>query len=82
MSSLVVTVRVRVHFNLLQRALVLEDYAPALGVRGFVSRKKGAKSMGEEKKEGGKKKKKKKLTGKNNMKKKKGEKTFKKTPNI
>ena len=33
-------------------ALVLEDYAPpALRVRGFVSRKKGARSMGEEKKE-------------------------------
>ena len=32
--------------------LVLEDYAPALRVRGFVSRKKGARSMGEEKKEG------------------------------
>ena len=40
------------NFNLVQRALVLEDYAPALGVGGFVSRKKGARSMGEEKKEG------------------------------
>ncbi len=41
------------NFNLIQRALVLEDYAPALGVGGgFVSRKKGARSMGEEKKEG------------------------------
>ena len=39
-------------FNSVQRALVLEDYAPALRVRGFVSRKKGARSMGEEKKEG------------------------------
>ena len=39
-----------------QRALVLEDYAPpALRVQGFVSRKKGARSMGvpgEEQKEG------------------------------
>ena len=35
------------HFNLIQRALVLEDYAPALGVAGFVtSRKKGARSKG------------------------------------
>ena len=42
----------------LQRALVLEDYAaPTLRVQGFVSRKKGARSMGEEKKEGEKKKK-------------------------
>ena len=40
------------NFNLVQRALVLEDYAPALGVGGFVGRKKGARSMGEEKKEG------------------------------
>ena len=40
------------NFNSIQRALVLEDYAPALRVRGFVSRKKGARSMGEEKKEG------------------------------
>ena len=40
------------YFNFVQRALVLEDYAPALRVRGFVSRKKGARSMGEEKKEG------------------------------
>ena len=40
------------HFNFIQHALVLEDYAPALRVRGFVSRKKGARSMGEEKKEG------------------------------
>ena len=43
------------NFNLVQRALVLEDYAPALGVGGgggFVSRKKGARSMGEEKKVG------------------------------
>ena len=41
-------------FNLVQpqRALVLEDYAPALGVGGgVVSRKKGARSMGEEEKE-------------------------------
>ena len=44
------------NFNSVQRALVLEDYAPsALRVQGFVSRKKGARSMGEEKKEGGKK---------------------------
>ena len=41
------------NFNSVQRALVLEDYAPpALRVQGFVSRKKGARSMGEEKKEG------------------------------
>ena len=42
------------NFNLVQRALVLEDYAPALGVGGggFVSRKNGARSMGEVKKEG------------------------------
>ena len=44
------------NFNYVQRALVLEDYAPALRVWGFVSRKKGARSMGEEKKEGEKKK--------------------------
>ena len=48
----VVVVVVVFNFTLLQRALVLEDYAPALGVRGFVSRKKGARSMGQEKKEG------------------------------
>ena len=42
------------NFNLIQRALVLEDYAPALGVAGFVSRKKGARSKGKEEKEGGK----------------------------
>ena len=43
------------NFNSVQRVLVLEDYAPpALRVQGFVSRKKGARSMGEEKKEGGK----------------------------
>ena len=36
------------NFNLIQRALVLEDYAPALGVAGFVSRKKGARSKGKE----------------------------------
>ena len=41
-------------------------HAPALLVRGFVSRKKGARSMGEEKKEGEKKK--------INMKKKEGKK--------
>ena len=63
------------NFNSVQRALVLEDYAPpALRKQGFVSRKKGASSMGEEKKEGEKKKKiiiiNKKLTGKINMKKK------------
>ena len=40
------------NFNLIQRALVLEDYAPALGVAGFVSRKKGARSKGKEEKEG------------------------------
>ena len=48
-------------------------------MRGFVSRKKGARSMGEEKKEEGKKKK---LTGKINMKKKEENKhniTIKKT---
>ena len=39
------------NFNSVQRALVLEDYAPALRVRGFVSTKKGARSI-EEKKEG------------------------------
>ena len=45
------------NFNSVQRTLVLEDYAPpALRVQGFVSRKKGARSMGEEKKEGGKNK--------------------------
>ena len=44
------------NFNSVQRSLVLEDYAPALRVRGFVSRKKCARSMGEEKKEGEKKK--------------------------
>ena len=51
----------RFNFNLVQRALVLGDYAPALGVweGGVVSRKKGARSLGEEKKEGEKKKKKK-----------------------
>ena len=43
------------NFNLIQRALVLEDYAPALGVAGFVSRKKGARSKGKEEKEGKKK---------------------------
>ena len=44
------------NFNSVQRALVLEDYAPpALRVQGFVSRKKGAEGMGEEKKEGEKK---------------------------
>ena len=43
------------NFNSVQRSLVLEDYAPALRVRGFVSRKKCARSMGEEKKEGTKK---------------------------
>ena len=38
---------------LVQRALVLEDYAPALGVGwGVVSREKVARSMGEEEKEG------------------------------
>ena len=38
----------------LQLALVLEDYEPpALRVQGFVSRKKGARSMVEEKKEDG-----------------------------
>ena len=40
------------NFNSVQRALVLEDYAPALRVRRFVSTKKGARSIGEEKKEG------------------------------
>ena len=39
------------NFNSVQRALVLEDYAPALRVRGFVSAKKGSRSL-EEKKEG------------------------------
>ena len=59
----------QLHFNSVQRALVLEDYAPpALRMQGFVSRKKGARSMGEEKKERGKNKKK--LTVKINMKKK------------
>ena len=42
----------QLHFNLIQRALVLEDYAPALGVAGFVSRKKGARSKGKEEKKG------------------------------
>ena len=42
----------QLNFNFIQRALVLEDYAPALGVRGFVSRKNGARSTGEDKKEG------------------------------
>ena len=37
---------------MIQRALVLEDYTPALGVAGFVSRKKGARSKGKEEKEG------------------------------
>ena len=40
------------NFNFIQRAFVLEDYAPALGVAGFVSRKKGARSKGKEEKEG------------------------------
>ena len=40
------------NFNSAQLALVLEDYAPALRVRGFVSTKKGARSIGEETKEG------------------------------
>ena len=40
------------NFNSVQRALILDDYVPALQVRGFVSRKKGARSMGEENKEG------------------------------
>ena len=31
------------NFNFIQRALVLEDYAPALRVAGFVSRKKCAR---------------------------------------
>ena len=44
------------NFNSVQCALVLEDYAPALRC-GFVSRKKGASSIGEEKKEGKKRKK-------------------------
>ena len=44
------------NFNSVQLALVLEDYEPpALRVQGFVSRKKGARSIVEEKKEGGKK---------------------------
>ena len=57
------------NFNSVQRALVLEDYAPpALRVQEFVSRKKGARSIvGEEKKEGEKINKK--LTGIINMKK-------------
>ena len=56
------------NFNLVQRALVLEDYAPALRREGgVVRRKKGARSMGEEKKEG---KNNNKMTGKINMKKK------------
>ena len=38
------------NFNSVQLALVLEDYEPpALRVQGFVSRKKGARSMVEEK---------------------------------
>ena len=45
------------NFNSVQLALVLEDYEPpALRVQGFVSRKKGARSMVEEKKEGKKNK--------------------------
>ena len=45
------------NFNSVQLALVLEDYEPpALRVQGFVSRKKGARSIVEEKKEGEKKK--------------------------
>ena len=41
-------------FNSVQLAPVLEDYEPpALRVQGFVSRKKGARSIVEEKKEGG-----------------------------
>ena len=41
------------NFNSVQLALVLEDYEPpALRVQGFVSRKKGARSIVEEKKEG------------------------------
>ena len=41
------------NFNSVQLALVLEDYEPpALRVQGFVSRKKGARSMVEENKEG------------------------------
>ena len=45
------------NFNSVQLALVLEDYEPpALRVQGFVSRKKGARSMVEEKKEGKNKK--------------------------
>ena len=48
--------RFNLNFNSVQRALVLEDYAPALRVLEFVSRKKGARRMGEEKKEGKKKK--------------------------
>ena len=44
------------NFNSVQLALVLEDYEPpALRVQGFVSRKKGARSIVEEKKEGEKK---------------------------
>ena len=43
------------NLNSVQLALVLEDYEPpALRVQGFVSRKKGARSIVEEKKEGGK----------------------------
>ena len=47
-------ISIRFNFNSVQLALdVLEDYEPpALRVKGFVSRKKGARSMGEEKKEG------------------------------
>ena len=68
----------------MQRALVLEDYAPPeLRVRGFVSRKKGARSMGEEKKEGEKIYIYIKLTGKINMKKKEENKhNIKKKKNI
>ena len=40
------------NFNFIQRTLVLEAYAPALRVAGFVSRKKGARSKGKEEKEG------------------------------
>ena len=59
------------NFNSVQRALVLEDYAPALWVRGVVSAKKGARSR--RRKERIEEKKiiiNKKLTGKINMKKK------------
>ena len=41
------------NFNCVQRAIVLEDYTSTGTVgAGFVSREKGARSMGEEKKEG------------------------------